>query len=718
MNVQNGNYTETARKILADLVDNNGTLTFTKVVYTDNDYGDDPCLIGGVTYKTVSDVDSNDGGDPTVTTTTSAVVIETSATNSDPSVEIAEPKYARYFILYATYISNSSEGYSTDGEVIFYLAEINNPEMVSVYDPTRDTETVCTIVGRLILAIEATYDESIVVNYVSGVTHDEFESFGSRVVTTKTVYGSGENQDILGIKDFKDGIKLSTFNSILPETVNGSTKLKISGDNQITFSVRNSEKLILSNSSLEVSNDANITLGSQTNKFYNLYVTNIGTSSVKTANIYANNIYGNATSSDKSTRSSYLTYYPSSGNPTDLLRADSSTSIIPSSNNSIILGSSNLKFSNIYSTTFTGNLSGNSTTSTNAQGLSKTVSSTTYSLSLDTSYGWGTNASIYPTQTILNLGDSDHKWSSIYANNINASYHYFYRGTGQVYLCYVSSHPNELILNGTLIPNSPSYGLGASDHKWSSIYAHNVYSTIGSSINRQTIWANTIYFSSSNSPYIYYSSTYPNTLNIHGNFSPDNVNTYDLGRSSSQWRTLYVKNVGTSGYPLDSIYSNAYYNSSGNDVSVEEIIFANENGSDISKHIGYMGVTGMNKSSWPTRLRLKRCNGTQTDIHINLLVASALIGRKSDSLSPYAAEGSIALIQVRRSSGSVEITRGSLISYYTSSVFRGMASDSSTGSLAWTSESYEVTGTWCVLNYVGTSYGSQNYCMVLAIRIY
>ena len=205
----------------------------------------------------------------------------------------------------------------------------------------------------------------------------------------------------------------------------------------------------------------------------------------------------------------------------------------------------------------------------------------------------------------------------------------------------------------------------------------------------------------------------------------------DLGSAGYRWNRLFARYLGNSSNPITSAHitsmtgtaSNATADASGNTITstyLKDVTIVTPAGTDKTS-VGSRGISNVTASNWPTYLRLTKGGGGTTDICLANLVASYLIGfarsTTAGSLSPSGAAGSIALLQVQRSSSSA-ITRGSLLSGHSATRACGVSASGSSGSLEWTSGSETVSGTWVALNYVGASSGSYNYCLVLAVRIW
>lgn len=266
-----------------------------------------------------------------------------------------------------------------------------------------------------------------------------------------------------------------------------------------------------------------------------------------------------------------------------VITATSDTVIEPSSNNAISLGTSTNKFSNIYATTFNGDLSGNAssaTTATNADhAISANSATTADSATKATQDGNGNTISSYyctlsTEQTISGkkifnggnvdfvLGDNNRNisfrydttyqswtWITCY-NSISSNYitlHFTNNNTDVIQLTHTctSESVNNIQKVKSLV-TKPSvdnvWQLGASDKRLNKLYI----SDIGDSSSP----VKTMHISGGdNNNYI----TIDNSgQNSEPTIAPSTTNYCSLGTSSKHWFNAYINNlyIGTNGNPL------------------------------------------------------------------------------------------------------------------------------------------------------------------------
>ena len=220
--------------------------------------------------------------------------------------------------------------------------------------------------------------------------------------------------------------------------------------------------------------------------------------------------------------------------------------LLPSSTSIYSLGSPSLKWGTIYANQIgdsnnTVTIYGSATT---AEGLKKTVSSTDYTISLNSSNYWVSNTNILPsanstsTSTGKDLGSTSYKWRYLYV-----------------------------------------YQIGSLSYKVSSAYITNLYFGTANSASSSTYSTCFQFYNSDN-------TDYRNGIKCIGNFLPGATNTYDIGSASLKWRTAYFTGgnssyyliidnsgtnseptlrpstnnkgcIGTSSYKLNSIYASS-----------------------------------------------------------------------------------------------------------------------------------------------------------------
>ena len=229
------------------------------------------------------------------------------------------------------------------------------------------------------------------------------------------------------------------------------------------------------------------------------------------------------------------------------------------------------------------------------------------------------------------------------------------------------------------------------------------------------------------------------TVTSSATIRPSSNGGSSLGSYNYQWDRVYANFIGSSTYPVNTAYikdmqgtaSNATSDASGNIITstyLKSVTLVNSSGTDLTDS----GTVGVNETgtyvvpnNWPVVLRFTKGSDKVTDIGLRSLLCSYLMGiprintSTSNSALPInGAEGCIAILQVYRNSQSDTIHRGRLVSSYSTVSFRGISSTGPSGSLAWTSNSASVSGTWVSINYTATSSDASNYCMVLAVRIW
>lgn len=314
--------------------------------------------------------------------------------------------------------------------------------------------------------------------------------------------------------------------------------------------------------------------------------------------VYQDNLY--ITDSNSSTSKTIEDYVKQASlyynRANSVITATSDTVIEPRSNNTISLGTSTNKFSNIYATTFNGDLSGNATsatTATNADHAITADSATTadsashadmadaaasadYATKATQDENGNTISSYYCTlsteQTISGkkifgggnvdfvLGDNarniSFRYSTTYQswtwitcyNGLNDNYitlHFTNNHTDVIQLTHrcISTSSNNIQRVSSLI-TEPSvdnvWQLGTSDKRLSNIY------TTKLSLTSYAVTTGT---------------DQPSTLSVgsygiqsDSSICPSSDGVYNLGNGSRKWETAYVNNLGTSGYPVKTMH--------------------------------------------------------------------------------------------------------------------------------------------------------------------
>ena len=315
------------------------------------------------------------------------------------------------------------------------------------------------------------------------------------------------------------------------------------------------------------------------------FTTNFGSNVQFSSSTYVNqnNLY--ISDSDSSTSETIKDYVKQASlfynRTSSVITATSNTVIEPSSNYAISLGTSTNKFSNIYATTFNGDLSGNAssaTTATNADhAISADSATNADSATKATQDGNGNTISSYyctlsTEQTISGkktfnggnvdfvLGDNDRNisfrydptyqswtWITCY-NSVSSNYitlHFTNNNTDVIQLTHTCmSESVNNIQKVKLLVTKPSvdnvWELGDSDKRLKKLYI--------SDIGDSTAPVNTMCISGGNG------SHYITIDNSGGEptIAPDTSNYCYLGTSSKHWFNAYINNlyIGTDGNPL------------------------------------------------------------------------------------------------------------------------------------------------------------------------
>lgn len=361
--------------------------------------------------------------------------------------------------------------------------------------------------------------------------------------------------------------------------------------------------------------------------------TNFGSDVQFSSSTYVNqnNLY--ISDSDSSTSKTIADYVKQASlyynRANSVITATSDTVLEPSSNNAISLGTSTNKFSNIYATTFNGDLNGNAssaTTATNADhAISADAATTADSATKATQDGNGNTISSYyctlsTEQTISGkkifnggnidfiLGDNNRNisfryspdyesWTSITCyNSISSNYitlHFTNNNTDVIQLTHTctSASVNNIQKVKSLV-TKPSvdnvWQLGASDKRLNKLYI----SDIGDSASP----VNTMCISGgNNSHYI--------TIDNSGNeptIAPDTSNCCFLGTSSKHWYRSYINDlhIGSDGVTLSNYIINLLSGTNSNSTAIGSIrvikISVTNKDSDITIFSAGSNVSGYN----------------------------------------------------------------------------------------------------------------------------
>ena len=314
-----------------------------------------------------------------------------------------------------------------------------------------------------------------------------------------------------------------------------------------------------------------------------------------------------------------------------VITATSETVIEPSSNYAISLGTSTNKFSNIYATTFNGDLSGNASSATTATTADRAISAdsatTANSATKATQDGNGNTISSYyctlsTEQTISGkkifnggnidfiLGDNNRNisfryspdydsWTSITCyNSISSNYitlHFTNNNTDVIQLTHTctSESVNNIQKVKSLV-TKPSvdnvWQLGASDKRLNKLYI----SDIGDSASP----VKTMYISGNNTSY--YIAIDNSGQNSEPTIAPSATNYCSLGTSSKHWFNAYINNlyIGTNGNPLITYIINILSGTNSNSTAIGSIrvikISVTNKDSDITIFSAGSNVSGYN----------------------------------------------------------------------------------------------------------------------------
>lgn len=336
--------------------------------------------------------------------------------------------------------------------------------------------------------------------------------------------------------------------------------------------------------------------------------TNFGSDVQFSSSTYVNqnNLY--ISDSDSSTSETIADYVKQASlyynRANSVITATSDTVIEPSSNYNISLGTSTNKFSNIYATTFNGDLVGNAssaTTATNADhAISADSATTADSATKATQDGNGNTISSYyctlsTEQTISGkkifnggnidfiLGDNNRNisfrysqdydsWTSITCyNSISSNYitlHFTNNNTDVIQLTHTctSESVNNIQKVKSLV-TKPSvdnvWQLGASDKRLNKLYI----SDIGDSASP----VKTMYISGNNTSY--YIAIDNSGQNSEPTIAPSATNYCSLGTSSKHWFNAYINNlyIGTNGNPLITYIINILSGTNSNSTAIGSI---------------------------------------------------------------------------------------------------------------------------------------------------
>lgn len=304
-----------------------------------------------------------------------------------------------------------------------------------------------------------------------------------------------------------------------------------------------------------------------------------------------------------------------------VITATSDTVIEPSSNNTISLGTSTNKFSNIYATTFNGDLNGNASSATTATNADHATSANSATKATQDGNG-NTISSYYCTlsteqtisgKKIFNGGNVDFVLGD---NNRNISFRYdptyqswtwitCYNGSSSNYITLHFTNNNTDVIQLTHTCTSESvnniqkvkslvtkpsvdnvWQLGASDKRLNKLYI--------SDIGDSTAPVNTMCISGGNG------SRYITIDNSGGEptIAPDTSNYGYLGTESKHWYNAYINNlcIGSDGVTLSNYIINILSGTNSNSTAIGSIrvikISVTNKGSDITIFSAGSNVSG------------------------------------------------------------------------------------------------------------------------------
>lgn len=363
-----------------------------------------------------------------------------------------------------------------------------------------------------------------------------------------------------------------------------------------------------------------------------------------------------------------------------VITATSDTAIEPSSNNTISLGTSTNKFSNIYATTFNGDLNGNASSATTA-----------------------TNA--------------DHAISADSATTANSATTATQDGNGNTISSYYCTLSTEQIISGIKkFSGGNLYALGYEDSKGirfgdsesSQAYPRIVGETVSTTecALRQHYYVNNTLKNSIQT--ICDSNGNLTTITKLGRLGNDTTSTWTVGSESSKLKQTYVDNIGSTSAPVKTMYI------SGNNTSY------------------YIAIDNSGQNSEPTIApsATNYCNlGTSSKHWFNAYINNLYIGTNGNPLitfiinslsgtnSSSTAIGSIRVIKISVTNKDSDITifsAGINVSGYT--IYPGSLANGS-----FNYQTSELTGTWKLLSAlmtpsgIGDTYTGNLYA--IAIRV-
>ena len=398
------------------------------------------------------------------------------------------------------------------------------------------------------------------------------------------------------------------------------------------------------------------------------FTTNFGSDVQFSSSTYVNqnNLY--ISDSDSSTSETIADYVKQSSlyynRANSVITATSETVIEPSSNYAISLGTSTNKFSNIYATTFNGDLSGNASSATTA-----------------------TNADHAISADSATTADSATKATQDGNGNTISSY-YCTLSTEQ----YVSGIKKFSAGNLYVLGYADDKGIRFGDGDASTAYPRIVGETVSTTecALRQHYYVNNTLKNSIQT--ICDSNGNLTTITKLGRHGNDTTSTWTVGSESSKLKQTYVDNIGSTSAPVKTMYI------SGNNTSY------------------YIAIDNSGQNSEPTIApsTTNYCSlGTSSKHWFNAYINNLYIGSDGVTLSNYiinllsgtnsssTAIGSIRVIKIsvtNKNSDSTIFSAGSNVSGYT--IYPGSLANGS-----FNHQTSALTGTWKLLSALMTPSG-------------
>ena len=311
--------------------------------------------------------------------------------------------------------------------------------------------------------------------------------------------------------------------------------------------------------------------------------------------VHQDNLY--ISDSDSSTSKTIADYVKQASlfynRTSSIITATSDTVIEPSSNDTISLGTSTNKFSNIYATTFNGDLNGNASSATTAVNADHAISAdsatnadhatsadsatTANSATKATQDGNGNTISSYyctlsTEQTIsgkkiFSGGNVDFVLGD---NTRNISFRYSTTYPSWTWItCYNGAHNNDIKLHFTnnntdviQLTHTCTSGLVNNAQKVTSLVTDpsvdNVWQLGSLNKRLSNIYTTALSLTS----YAFTNGAYiPHTLSVgtygiqsDSTICPSSDGGCSLGNGDCQWGTVYANNLGTSGYPIKTMH--------------------------------------------------------------------------------------------------------------------------------------------------------------------